>query len=353
MTGTPRERMARQVREQAEVCGRLGSPLYLVLLERLADEVLDGGPGAEVLAGHERDTGASALALRLMGSVHRLALQGRTPGLAEFYPSVGGRGDPAAAWPALREVLVEHRDELRRLLGQPPQTNEVGRAAALLGGLQHLLSRWDAPVRLFEIGASAGLNLLADRFRVQLPDGRGVGPADSPMVLTDAWRGRLPPLGPRLRIAERAGCDTSPVDPTTAEGRLALTSYVWPDHVARLDRLRGALELAADRPATVERATAERFVGRLTLVPGTTTVLWHSVMWPYLGSGERAAVLALLERIGERAGEHARLAHLHLEPGRRDPDGPHEFLVVLRTWPGGEERVLGAAHPHGLPTTWD
>jgi hypothetical protein len=345
--------MVGHIRNQADACRDLGSALYESLLLRVADDVEAVGPAAEVLAGHEGDPGPSALALRLMGGVHRLVLQGRAPALAAHYPSVGGDGDASAAWPALREVLTEHRDELRSLLAQPPQTNEVGRAAALIGGLQHVVAWRAAPVRLVEMGASGGLNLRADRFRVDLGSGTGVGPVDSPVVLRDAWAGALPPPDGRVEVVDRRGCDTAPVDPTTTEGRLRLTSYVWPDQGERLARLRGALTVAADVPAEVETEAAAPYVRRLDLVDATTTVLWHSVMWQYLDEDERAAVTETIEDLGARADDRAGFAHLFLEPRRRAVAGRYEFLVGLRTWPGGVERVLGTAHPHGIPTTWD
>jgi hypothetical protein len=345
--------MVGHIRSQADACHDLGSDLYAGLLRHVADDVEAAGPAAVVLAGHEDAPGPSAMALRLMGGVHRLVLQGRAPALAAHYPSVGGDRDLAAAWPAFRDVLVEHRDELRSLLDQAPQTNEVGRAAALIGGLQHVLAWRDAPVRLFEMGASGGLNLRADRFRVDLGSGRGVGPVDSPVVLRAPWAGELPPLDRRLDVVDRRGCDTAPVDPTTAEGRLRLMSFVWPDQDERLARLRGALAIAADVPAVVETEAAAAFVRRLELVDGSTTVLWHSVMWQYLGPEEQDEVTAAIDDLGGRADDRAGFAHLLLEPRRRSPERRHEFLVVLRTWPGGEERVLGAAHPHGIPTTWE
>jgi len=206
-------RMVALVREQAEACAALGSSLYAVLLQRVADDVESGGPAYGVLRGHEDDPGPSALALRLMGGVHRLVLDRRAPALALTYPSVGGTGDPDAAWAALRTVLAEFVDELRASLGQPPQTNEVGRAAALVGGLLRVAATDPRPLRLVEIGTSAGLNLRADRFRIELADGRAVGPAESPVVLTDAWHGRLPSLDRSLVVVERAGCDLAPVDP--------------------------------------------------------------------------------------------------------------------------------------------
>jgi hypothetical protein len=197
------------------------------------------------------------------------------------------------------------------------------------------------------------LNLRADLFRVELADGRSVGPASSPVVLRDPWQGPLPPLRGRLEVVERLGCDQTPLDPTTVDGRLRLMSYVWPDQPERFDRLRGALQLAADVPATVEAVGAADFLDRLALQDGTTTVVWHSVMWQYLGPDEQARAEERLAELGSQATERAGFARLLLEPRRRTPGGAHEFLVVLQSWPGGEERVLGSAAPHGLPTTWE
>jgi hypothetical protein len=344
--------LVEQLRSQADACHELGSPLYGHLLERVADDVLAGGPAADVLAGHEGDPGPSALSLRLMGGVHRLVLERRAPELALYFPSVGGTADAHRAWPVLRRLLADQREVLRQGLDQPPQTNEVGRAGALVGGLLHVLARWPGPVRLLEIGASAGLNLRADQFRVQLAHG-GVGPADSPVVLSDAWAGRLPPRHGVLDVVERVGCDMAPVDPTTTEGRLLLTSYVWPDQTDRLERLRGAFAVAARVPATVERRSALDFVRRLELAEGTTTVLWHSVMWQYLSQEQQAATSARLDELGAAATSRSRFAHLAFEPRRRTPSSEHEVLVVLRLWPDGEERILGSAGAHGFPTRWE
>ena len=52
-------------------------------------------------------------------------------------------------------MLAAQRDAVRAWLNRPPQTNEVGRAAALLGGLRHVTAEAALPVRLVEIGASA------------------------------------------------------------------------------------------------------------------------------------------------------------------------------------------------------
>lgn len=338
-------------RKQAAACRSLGSPMYGELLERLTEDLQAGGVSADVLAGHEDDPGPSALALRLLGSVHRLVLDGRADRLTEYYPSVGGRWSVDRGWPAFRELLVTHPDAVREWLDRPPQTNEVGRAGALVGGLLQL--PWRLPVRLFEMGSSGGLNLLADRFAYVDQTGAVHGDPDAPVRLADAWQGRRLDWSPEFRIAERVGSDVAPVDPTTEEGRLVLTAYVWPDQTERHERLRGALELARQDPPPVRRTAAEGFVADLALDDGTATVLWHSVMWQYLSAAEQDSVTARIDELGAAASDTAPFAHLFLEPTRRTPEREHEFLVVLTTWPGGERRILGSSRGHGIPTTWE
>ncbi|WP_432938668.1 DUF2332 domain-containing protein [Kribbella sp. CA-253562] len=337
---------------QAAACEELGSPLYADLLRRLVDDYELGGISTRVLAGHEQDPGPSALALRLLGSVHRLVLAGEAPELGVFYPSVGGEWDPVLGWTAFEQVLQARGPELQSLLTQPPQTNEVGRATALYGGLLRLFEAVPLPVRLFEIGASGGLNLRADCFRYQVAD-QTFGAADSPVVFADAWTGRPITPAPELRIAERVGSDINPVNPLTEDGALTLTSYVWPDMTERLERLRGALEVARAVPADVRREDAVSFLRNLELSEEHVTVVWHSVMWQYLTRADQAAADEAIAALGERASASAPLARLCLEPMRRTPEAPYEFLVVLQTWPGGVRRILGHAAPHGLPAVWE
>lgn len=343
------------VRSQASACGRLGSPMYADLLARVADDLVAGGPCVEVLLGHEDDPGPSAVALRLMGSVHRLVLQRRAGALGAWYPSVGGTWEPDSGWTAFRELLEQQPDDVREWLDRAPQTNEVGRAAALLSGLLLLPADGDRlPVRLFEIGSSAGLNLLADRFRYRAP-GVDLGPADSPVVLDPAWTGPPPAGGEAVwpEVVERVGSDVRPVDARSTEGRLTLTAYVWADQAARHERLRGGLTLAQREPVVVRRCSAAELVDSLDLVAGTVTALWHSVMWQYLARDEQQHVQARIDALGAAATPGAPFAHLTLEPTRRTPGAPHEMLVVLRRWPGGEPQVLATAPPHGLPVAWE
>jgi hypothetical protein len=348
---TPVQRTAWLLRRQGRACRQLGSPLYADLLDHASADLLAAGPTADVLDGHLEDRGSSALALRMLGGAHALALSGQAPELAAFYPSAGGTADPgpgaALAWAALRRTLAEQPGAVREWLARPPQTNEVGRGAVLIGGLRHVAAEAGLPVRLVEIGASAGLNLRADRFRIT-GDAGAYGDPSSPVVLRDAWRGQpLPDAA--VEVIGRTGGDADPIDPTTPAGRRTLTAYVWPDQADRLERLRGALALALGVPADLRQELASDTLARTAPADGSWTVLWHSIVRQYLDQQQRAAVAERVSELGAAATPTARFAYLYLEPAR---DGSR-FLVSLTTWPGGRERVLGTASPHGIPVSWD
>jgi hypothetical protein len=325
--------------------------MYRELLYRIAADVDHDGVFSDVLAGHEDDPGPSTLALRLAGALHWLVLGGAVPALNLYYPSVGGSWDADEAWPIVVECARTHVAALRDRLGQPPQTNEIGRSSALVGGLLQL--ERTLPIRLREIGASAGLNLRADHFTFSDDAGRTFGDPTALVRISGAWSGRPLDLSTRLDIVERIGCDVSPVDASTADGERTLLSYVWADQAERLARLRGAVSIARAVSAEVRPEDAMTFVDQLDLVNNTTTVLWHSVTWQYLSRDDRAAITERLAVVGASASGRRRFAHLFMEPWRRTPTDEHEFLVMLTTWPGGERRVLGTAAPHGVPVTWE
>jgi hypothetical protein len=349
--------LARRLRTQGRACAELGSPLYGDLMERAAADVEAGGVIRDVLAGHESDPGPSALPLRLFGGLHRLALAGRAPVLAAHLPSTDGDGDPAAAWPGVLRTVEDRFDELRDLVNRNVQTNEVGRSAALLGGFLLVAEETGLPLRLLELGASGGLNLRWDHYHYRCGDWTW-GRPDSPVNLDGYFMGAPPPVlsaagsgdppGGRVVVAERHGCDAAPVDLASAEGRLTLLSFVWPDQAHRLAVLRGALEVAAAVPVVVDRADAAGWLAAQLGVPvrGVATVVFHSVFWQYLTDAAREACLTTLQEAGVRASSDAPLYLLRMEPAH------HTFEVRLTSWPGARDQLLATCSGHGREIRW-
>lgn len=334
-------------RFQAEWCERLGSPLYAHLLRRSADDFDESGPLRELLAPHEHDSRGSALGLRMMGAVHRIALEGQVPQLARFYPSCGGTVALEPAWQAFRNTIAEQMACLRQLVLRPVQTNEIGRCGPLLGGFLLIAHRTHLPLRLLEIGASAGLNLQWDQYRYTWPGGAWGNPS-SPIVLQDVFTPDGTPPLIDVTVAERRGCDPDPLDLSLPESRLTLRSFVWADQLERMRNLEQAMDVASRSHLRVERAGAAEWLKSRLAEPASrmTTVLFHSIVWQYISRQERKDLLDLIQQAGSQASADAPFAWLRMEPGENNAE------VKLSIFPGFEDRLIATAGYHRPQTHW-
>ena len=225
--------------------------MYDAILRRMADDVRAGGPCLGALEPHMPRSRMLA-PLLLLAAIHRKVLAGQLPEVARFYPSAGGEVDNDGLWPYLLKA-VPHA-----ALPECVQTNEVERSRALLPGFLEVVRQTGLPLRLLEIGASAGLNLRWDHF---------------PFLEAPAT----------IRVAERRGCDLNPIDPTLDESRAVMLCFVWPDQTDRLQLLADAIEIARRVPATVDRCDAVEWL-RIHLPdprPSVATIVYHSVVMPY------------------------------------------------------------------------
>jgi hypothetical protein len=327
------ETLAKRLMWQARGCEVLGSPFYARLLESATGDLEAGGPVRDVLRGFEAEDRGSAIALRLLAPVHRKVLAGELPQLDRHYPSTGGDGDAAAAWPRFREFLEGNVAWMRKELGRPCQTNEVGRSAALLGGFLEVAHRARKPLRILEVGASAGLNLRWDRYYYESADGAW-GDKTSPVHFTRSFE-VPPPLSRAAEVVERKGCDLNPIDPTSEEGALMLRSFVWADQLARLSQLDGAIEVAAQLPVEVERIGAAAFLERELATPNddVATVVFHSVFMQYVSEPERERIAAAIQGAG--------VFYLRMEPAYP------LFEVRLN------DELLGTCWAHGTGVRWN
>lgn len=333
------------IETQRAGCEMAGSPLYADLLDAVATDVVHGGVCTRLLAPFAEAPFGDAVLLRLLAAVHLLVLDGSDPGLAAHYPSAGGVPGPAVGL-AFLDAVARHEARLADLVHVGVQTNEVGRSVALLGGFVEL-ARLGLPLRILELGASAGLNLRFDRYRYEAGT-ESFGPADARVRFVDPWIGRVPDLGVTVQVASRQGCDLQPIDPLTEAGRLLLRAYLWPDQPQRRARLDAAIDSARDQPVTIDRADAVTWLSERLAepAPGQVTVVVHSIMLQYLSAAARQALLGVLESHGAAADHAAPLAWLRMEPGGDRAE------TRLTLWPTGATELLSAGAFHGPPVAW-
>lgn len=339
----PEDAVRAAFRQQAQACESLGSPLMARLMAGLADRLHPGDPVADRVLGWPGDpsSAADSVPLRLAGGLHALVLSGADPDLTRAYADPDA--DPTdAALAAIRR----HPNHLIQWLTSAPQTNEVRRSAVLIAALHWLTAHFDLPIVLSEIGASAGLNLLCDRYALDI-GGHRFGPEAPILTLTPDWTGPLPPPAPP-RIIARAGVDLAPLDPVA--DRLRLLAYLWADQPQRLTLTRAALDLAAKTRPQVDQGDAAGWLETRLQArhEGALHLVYHTIAWQYFPPETKARAAAALDRAGAKASETAPIARLGMEGDGATPGA----ALTLTLWPGGQVIPLGRADFHGRWIDW-
>lgn len=338
---------------QGAICTEAGAPFTGRLCRLLGERLQAGSRLADRILGwpgnpsHEGD----ALPLRLMGGLHALARAGEGVDLSAAYPPHAAPAEDDALWAIVAAALAADAPALDPWLDQPPQTNEVGRSAGLMAGLMVLSARYRRPFRLYELGASAGLNSGLDRYAFDL-GGVPAGDLASPVRLQPDWRGPPPPAA-EVRVIGRSGVDLIPLDAGDAETRTRLAAYVWADQRERLARLEAALDLAVTHPVPLARADAADWL-EATLdpapEPGVCRVVMHTIAFQYFPPGSQRRIADRIAAAGALATSDAPLAWLSFEQeGTRERRRP---VLRLRSWPGGRDDRLAEGHPHGAVYDW-
>ncbi len=306
---------------------RGGSPLYA----RLAREHAEDPVLVEICADRQPRWEAP---LRVLAAIHYLVLSGRAPD----------------AWNSFAETLRTHREWVSRFVAeQPIQTNEVQRCWALLPAFLTVVD--DRPADLVELGPSAGLNLLWDRYAYRYGTARW-GPEDAPLALAGEAGGGLPAelFESNVTVRTRLGIDRHPVDATSEEGALLLQAFVWADQRDRLERLRRAIDIVRRDPPRLIRGD---YADELPAVLAdrdldVLTVVFHSVSLGYLAREARDRVRAAIDAEGERGA----LAHVSYEFVEDEPEGFESFALDVTTYPGGEAKRLARLDGHANRLSW-
>jgi len=360
-------------REQERFAGGY-SPLYARLFGAVAGwlEVDTTDPIVAWLRDVSAGRQPFEVTLLLAAALHREVLAGapEVAALARFYPTVGSQSPGAADeafTAALREAILARREALAPFIQHAAvQTNETARGLVWLLPVAHL--GWPA-IHLIELGASAGLNLVAERRAYRLVD--AVEPArtllelgavgESPFVtaVRGDWTGAThfrKWVAPN--VLSRTGGDLRPFHLHTVEDERALAAFVWGDQPARLARLRegiAALHAVKATAAPVRlfplRLPDElpAFLARHAPPAGAPVVIYNTTVTMYLPE----CGAALREMVGRWAAEHAApVLWLQWELPLQGERPPEEAWLVWTAdlWQNDHHshRQLGWIHPHGV-----
>lgn len=335
---------------QADQCAALGSPLYSEILRWVITEYDKPGLIRDLLYASSENPVHDAIPLRFLGAIHREVLRGRFTGLQRHYASMGGAPGPTLL-DDLRDTIVLCSDALRAGLAQQVQTNEVGRSLVLLS-LSHWLGKMGkSEFDLLEIGSSAGLNLCFGEYCADTGAGM-MGTAGSTVSFDADWFIKAPVVSPHPAVPVRAvGCDPFPIDVGDDEQAMRLLSFVWPDQIERITRLRSAIDIARRVRPTVVKASADAWLKDVLATRLTrTTVVFHSIVWQYLGREVQDNVRRILAIAGRSATSETPLLWVRMEPAGPIAD------VRVDIWNGTdddpEQLLLAEIGYHGRGVRW-
>lgn len=333
---------------QVAYCEHQGAPITARVVAAIWGAIEAGLDNALArrIAGWQGAPLADALSLRIAGGIHALHLSGEEPALAQIY-----RGDAADDVAIIAGAMREHEARLLPWLDGPPQTNEAGRSSNFIASMLWLADKGLPPrFECLEIGSSAGINLMLDRYRYDL-GGVETGPEPGAMRFAPEWKGPPPPDVP-IKILSTRGCDVAPVDLTDPAQALRLKAYIWPEHTIRFERMEAAVRAASERRPDIAKINAADFVEAELARPqaeGTTRLLMHSIVWQYVPDDQQERITAAMEAAGAAATPERPLAWISVEADRT----VHRHMLKLRYWPGGAEATqLAWSHAHGADIEW-
>jgi hypothetical protein len=313
----------------------------------------------------------------VLAALHDLSLEDPSSELAQHYPTAvhfaacGQTADSDAVDPipstlpdpgAAEDILSwigRNRDlVISRMAGRSTQTNEIGRNAVLAAGVAFAVQGQE--VALVDLGCSAGLNLLVDRYRIERSDGHSMGDEQSTIVISSQVSG-APMPSEHAPIAWRAGIDLDPPDLEDDVAVRWLLACQWPDDVARFERSRRAMGLwrsSSDRPPVIAGGAIESIEALIDQIPEELlVVVQHSWVVTYMTTEAQQELAAILRRVMSRrplawlSFEHPRLVPGLDHPRPTNGRIPGSTTLVLED-PAQGARVIAQAHPHGTWIRW-
>ncbi|TMI07763.1 DUF2332 domain-containing protein [Candidatus Bathyarchaeota archaeon] len=322
------------------------SPLYMNLALRVAED-------SELLRLAASVEEKAALPNLFFAAVHLLLLKGEHHQLAAFYPSLNNSSKHYDyVYPYFRSFVLEHQEKIHEtMMTHSVQTNEVGRCAVLVPAFELVAAQTKRqPLTMIEIGSSAGLTLLWDKYHYRYGEGLECGEPNSPVKIDCSLRGEThPPIPRRLpKVGSRTGIDLSPIDVNDAENVQWLRALVWPDNQKRARQLEPAIRLVEQAPPRIITGNALDLLPNLIdKVPGKAPLcIYHSFTLTLVSKEPREKLHSLLTTASKK--RDLFLVSMEWAANSVTPLlGLAKFSYSVRT-----ERILARCHSHGEWLEW-
>lgn len=326
------------------------SPLYAVLSNTVADDTVLLELASHAAAGQPPPN-------LLFAAVQYLLAAEPSHPLAAAYPALAAGREPPADVPALfRGFCHDQANAIIPILQtRLVQTNEVRRSAVLLPAFIEVGRRTRQPLALVEIGPSAGLNLLFDRYDYHYGPDHTVGTPASLVHLDSEWQGSAPPPDRIPAVASRMGIDLNPLDVRNDDDVRWLRALIWPEHDDRRHLLDMAIATArADPPRLLGGDLFQHLPRELAATPPNATATLFATFVLNQFSQEMCQRLDALLR------EASRTRDIHMVimgsaeafTGERDATAVTSIWLTTYTAAGRQVERLARANPHGRWIAW-
>lgn len=218
----------------------------------------------------------------LLGAVHYLLLRGVVHPLAEYYPSMKNEPrEPSAAFQSFKEFCMQYETDIIQIIkSKLVQTNEVRRCAYLYPSFCYIHQLTNKPLALIEIGTSAGLQLLWDKYSYSYNTNRKYGDINSALEITAEIRGdqfpfifeRSPP------VTARVGLDLHVNNLRDPEDYLWLKALIWPEHTDRFSHFdKAAMYVQKERLELIEGDGVSLLPNVAANIPGDSIIcIFHT-----------------------------------------------------------------------------
>jgi hypothetical protein len=247
----------------------------------------------------------------------------------------------------LRSLLRQEQERIRSvMLSRTTQTNEPARCAVLLPVFAGL----PQPLALLEVGASAGLCLLPDRYGYDYGATRIEPTVDHAPVFRCAASGSFPFPEAAPQIAWRLGLDLNPIDLSSDEEVEWLEALVWPGQEDRAEKLRAAIDIARpDPPRIIKGNLLTHLEPLFAMAPkGATLVVFHTAVLAYVASQQQRDGFAAMMKRSDAvwvSNEAPGLLPFPTTIARPAPT-PGSFLLMVDGEP------VAWTNPHGQSIDW-